>query len=114
MEVSFHIAERCKEGYHQMGTTCYGDRDSTYDYLGGSEGVRGSRSPLWLARDTWTMTQVPTECDGEIVVRIAYRCVEGNERMRRRCLDYLIQMFCILAFQISTILAFKTGVNFIL
>lgn len=39
-----------------MGTTCCGDRDSTYDYLGSSDGVRGSRSPLGFGRDTWTIT----------------------------------------------------------
>ena len=59
-------------------------------------------------------TKVRAEREGGTVVQVDYRCAEGNEMMHRRCLDFMIQVFCILAFRISSVLAFKTGVNFIL
>lgn len=47
------------------------------------------------------------------MVRVGNRSAEGNEMMHRRCLDFVIQMYCILAFQVPNVRGFKIGVNFI-
>ncbi len=113
-EMSINFAERYEDGY-QMGRICYGNRDFDiwlFGWLGRSLGfevtIRVCRG--YMDDDT----QVQTGCDGETVVRVASRCAEGNEKMRRRCLDSMIQINCIWAFQVSNIGAFKPGVNFIL
>ena len=51
--------------------------------------------------------------EGEIVVRVGNRSAEANEMMHRRCLDFVIQMNCILAFHFPNVRGFKIGVNFI-
>lgn len=37
---------------------------------------------------------------------------EGSEMMHRRCLDFVIQKNCILAFQVPNVMVFRIGVKF--